>query len=90
MGPPGRQQHGDPGVGERGHSLREELHQRGIAEANKQLTGKTGGEVNKFFTTDVEAEAFNKKSIETLPKTIGTFDEAAAFSLNVGLIAIGD
>jgi hypothetical protein len=69
---------------------RAELHTRSIAEADGQLAAKVGGEKpTKFFTNDVEAQAFITKSIDqyklickyiqSLPSSISTFDDAITF-----------
>ncbi|MDE3181546.1 MAG: hypothetical protein KGM47_18025 [Acidobacteriota bacterium] len=80
-------------VGLGANEAREELHQRSIQEADKQLAAKTGAAPQKFFTTDTEAAEFVKKSIdqyktiakyiETLPKASGSFDDAITFPASV-------
>ena len=71
------------------NKARQELHTRSIAEADGQLTAKTGAATGQFFTTDTEAQAFIQKSIDqyklickfiqTLPASISTFDDAVTF-----------
>lgn len=68
---------------------REELHTRSIAEADKQLAGKTGSGPGKFFTTDTEAAEFIQKSmdqyklickyVQTLPAKISSYEDAVTF-----------
>ncbi|HEV2136440.1 MAG TPA: hypothetical protein VGR47_19610 [Terracidiphilus sp.] len=68
---------------------REELHERSILEADKQLSAKTGAETAKLPTTDAEAATLSQntmeqyklicKYIQTMPANITTFEDAVTF-----------
>jgi hypothetical protein len=68
---------------------KKKLHERSITEADKQLEAKSGAELQKFFTSDLEASEFIANAtkqyktignyINMLPNTITTFDDAITY-----------
>jgi hypothetical protein len=68
---------------------RDELHQRSISEADKQLAAKTGAETARLPTNDTEAATLAQntmeqyklicKYIQTMPVNISTFEDAVTF-----------
>lgn len=72
---------------------REELHERSIKEADRDLVNKSGSELEKLFVNDTDAQAYVTKSMEQykdivkyiklMPTNITTFDDAITFPRSV-------
>jgi flagellar biosynthesis/type III secretory pathway protein FliH len=72
---------------------REELHERSIKEADKDLVAKSGSELEKLFVNDVDAQAYVTKAmdqykdivkyIKMMPTNISSFDDAITFPRSV-------
>jgi hypothetical protein len=68
---------------------REELHERSISEADKQLRAKTGAAPTRLPTNDTEAATLSQntmeqyklicKYIQTMPSNISSFEDAVTF-----------
>ncbi len=76
-------------IGMGAEKAQDKLHTRAIAEADKQLSGKTGVEAQKIFSNEIEAaDATTKameqyklicKYIQTMPGNITSFEDAITF-----------